>query len=61
MRRQLALARWRRALAPAGCGLLAATAGVTLAELLAAATRPAAAPLVAVGGAVIDATPTPVK
>ncbi|WDZ85047.1 molybdopterin-dependent oxidoreductase [Micromonospora cathayae] len=45
----------------AGLGLLAATAGVAVAELLATATRPQAAPLVAVGGTVIDGTPTPVK
>ena len=31
------------------------------AVILAAATRPQAGPLVAVGGAIIDATPTPVK
>ncbi|GAB2574086.1 oxidoreductase [Paractinoplanes abujensis] len=42
-------------------GLLSAGLGVAVAELLAAATRPAAGPLVAVGGAVIDATPTAVK
>ncbi|MEV4709363.1 molybdopterin-dependent oxidoreductase [Actinoplanes sp. NPDC049316] len=41
--------------------MLSAALGVAAAELLAAATRPAAGPLVAVGGAVIDATPTPVK
>ncbi|HET6478771.1 MAG TPA: molybdopterin-dependent oxidoreductase [Actinoplanes sp.] len=42
-------------------GLLAAAFGVAVAEVLAAATRPAAGPLEAVGGAVIDATPTAVK
>ncbi len=46
---------------PALAGMLSAALGVAAAELLAAATRPAAGPLVAVGGAVIDATPTPVK
>ena len=46
---------------PALAGVLSAALGVAAAELLAAATRPAAGPLVAVGGAVIDATPTPVK
>lgn len=51
----------RRTLAGVAAGLLAAGLGVAVAELLAAATRPAAGPLVAVGGAVIDATPTPVK
>ncbi|WP_329102018.1 molybdopterin-dependent oxidoreductase [Micromonospora sp. NBC_01699] len=42
-------------------GLLAATAGVTAAELLATLTRPQAGPLVAVGSTLIDAAPTPVK
>ncbi|GAA2633683.1 molybdopterin-dependent oxidoreductase [Paractinoplanes durhamensis] len=42
-------------------GLVAAGFGVAVAELLAAATRPEASPLVAVGAAVIDATPTPIK
>ncbi|MFC0005958.1 molybdopterin-dependent oxidoreductase [Micromonospora siamensis] len=51
----------RRILVPAGSGLLVAAAGVALAELLATAVRPQAAPLVAVGGAAIDAAPTPVK
>jgi DMSO/TMAO reductase YedYZ molybdopterin-dependent catalytic subunit len=45
----------------AGVGLLAASAGVAVAELVAAATRPEASPLVAVGATVIDATPTPLK
>ena len=47
--------------AGAVAGIVAAGFGVAVAELLAAATRPAAGPLVAVGGAVIDATPTAVK
>jgi DMSO/TMAO reductase YedYZ molybdopterin-dependent catalytic subunit len=51
----------RRIFWGAGCGVLAAGFGVAVAELLAAATRPQAGPLVAVGGAIIDATPTPVK
>ncbi|BCY11171.1 molybdopterin-dependent oxidoreductase [Actinoplanes sp. L3-i22] len=42
-------------------GIVAAGAGIAVAELLAAAARPGAGPLIAVGGAVIDATPTPVK
>lgn len=46
---------------PALTGLLAAGIGLAAAELLAAAASPAAAPVTAVGGAVIDATPTPVK
>ena len=50
-----------RALAGAAAGLVAAGFGVATAEVLAAATRPAAGPLIAVGGAVIDATPTAVK
>ncbi len=45
----------------ASAGLVAAGLGIAVAELFAAATRPEAGPLVAVGGAVIDATPTPVK
>jgi DMSO/TMAO reductase YedYZ molybdopterin-dependent catalytic subunit len=45
----------------AASGVLGAGFGVAAAELLAAATRPQAGPLVAVGGAVIDATPTPIK
>ncbi|SCG53007.1 molybdopterin-dependent oxidoreductase [Micromonospora coxensis] len=51
----------RRVLVPAGSGLLAAAAGVALAELLATAVRPQAAPIVAVGAAVVDGAPTPVK
>ncbi|WP_305789481.1 molybdopterin-dependent oxidoreductase [Symbioplanes lichenis] len=46
---------------PALIGILAAGLGLAVAELLAAATRPQAGPLVAVGGAAIDAAPTPVK
>ncbi|SCG73695.1 molybdopterin-dependent oxidoreductase [Micromonospora humi] len=51
----------RRTLAAAGTGLLAAAAGVAVAELFATAVRPRAAPLVAVGGAVVDGAPTAVK
>ncbi|GAB3078383.1 molybdopterin-dependent oxidoreductase [Micromonospora schwarzwaldensis] len=51
----------RRTLAAAGTGLLAAAAGVAVAELLATGVRPQAAPLVAVGSAVVDGAPTPVK
>ncbi len=51
----------RSLLRGASAGLAAAGLGVAVAELFAAATRPAAGPLVAVGGAVIDATPTAVK
>ncbi|MFI7601054.1 molybdopterin-dependent oxidoreductase [Actinoplanes sp. NPDC049681] len=51
----------RRTGRPALIGVVSAGLGLAAAELLAAATRPASGPLVAVGGAVIDATPTPVK
>ncbi|MEU4240038.1 molybdopterin-dependent oxidoreductase [Actinoplanes sp. NPDC026619] len=50
-----------RPLSGALAGIVAAGFGVAVAELLAAATRPEAGPLVAVGAAVIDATPTPIK
>ncbi len=50
-----------RILRGTACGVPAAGLGVAVAELLAAATRPQTGPLVAVGGAVIDATPTPIK
>ncbi|GIE34817.1 oxidoreductase [Actinoplanes italicus] len=42
-------------------GIVAAGSGIAAAELLAAAIRPGAGPLVMVGGAVIDATPTALK
>ncbi|CAM3172040.1 molybdopterin-dependent oxidoreductase [Nocardioides dubius] len=45
----------------AGFGLLASLAGIAAAHLVAAATTPAASPVLAVGSAVIDRTPTPVK
>ncbi|WP_436531863.1 molybdopterin-dependent oxidoreductase [Actinoplanes sp. HUAS TT8] len=51
----------RRTLRGTITGIVAAGAGIAAAELLAAAARPAASPLVAVGGAVIDATPTTIK
>ncbi|MEU4621992.1 molybdopterin-dependent oxidoreductase [Actinoplanes sp. NPDC023801] len=51
----------QRIIVGAASGILAAGFGVAAAELLAAATRPQAGPLIAVGGAVIDATPTPLK
>ena len=50
-----------RDLRPAVAGILAAAAGVAAAELLASISRPQPGPVVAVGGAVIDAAPTPVK
>lgn len=52
--------RSRYALGAVG-GLLAAFAGLALAQLVAAAVRPEAAPLTAVGGAVVDGTPAAVK
>jgi DMSO/TMAO reductase YedYZ molybdopterin-dependent catalytic subunit len=51
----------RRLPVGAVAGVLSAAFGTAAAELLAAAVRPEAGPLVAVGGAVVDATPTPVK
>jgi DMSO/TMAO reductase YedYZ molybdopterin-dependent catalytic subunit len=45
----------------AACGLLAAAAGMAAGHLVAAFVNPAASPLVAVGSAVVDSTPTPVK
>ncbi|MGW4564728.1 sulfite oxidase [Streptomyces sp. NPDC004561] len=42
-------------------GLLAGFAALAVAELVAAAVRPQSGPVVAVGGAAIDATPAPVK
>jgi len=51
----------RRILAPAVLGVLSAAFGVAVGELVAAATRPQAGPLVAVGAAIIDATATAVK
>jgi DMSO/TMAO reductase YedYZ molybdopterin-dependent catalytic subunit len=42
-------------------GLLAAGAGMALGHLVAAFVSPSASPVLAVGSAVIDATPTPVK
>lgn len=53
--------RLARLLTPAAIGVVSAAFGVAVAELLAAAVRPESGPLVAVGGAIIDATPTPVK
>lgn len=42
-------------------GVLAGFAALAVAELVAAAVRPQASPVIAVGGASIDATPAPVK
>lgn len=43
------------------CGALAGFASLAVAELVAAAVRPQSSPVIAVGGASIDATPAPVK
>ncbi|HWS32831.1 MAG TPA: molybdopterin-dependent oxidoreductase [Actinoplanes sp.] len=51
----------RSQLRGASAGVVAAGLGIAVAELFAAAARPGAGPLVTVGAAVIDATPTPVK
>ncbi|MBM7517335.1 molybdopterin-dependent oxidoreductase [Nocardioides nitrophenolicus] len=45
----------------AGYGVLATLFGIGLAHLAAALTHPAASPVLAVGSAVIDRTPTPMK
>ncbi|MEV0268013.1 molybdopterin-dependent oxidoreductase [Hamadaea sp. NPDC050747] len=42
-------------------GVLAAVAGVAVAELAATVLRPESSPVIGIGSAVIDATPTPVK
>jgi DMSO/TMAO reductase YedYZ molybdopterin-dependent catalytic subunit len=44
-----------------GLGVVSAAAGLAAAELVASLTRPEASPLVGIGGAIIDATPTAVK
>ncbi|OKK03699.1 molybdopterin-binding oxidoreductase [Streptomyces sp. CB03234] len=52
---------WFRRLLAALSGLLAGYAALAVAELAAAAVRPEAGPVAAVGGAAIDRTPAPVK
>ncbi|MFD7663635.1 molybdopterin-dependent oxidoreductase [Streptomyces sp. NPDC059788] len=47
--------------AAAASGLLAGYAALAVAELVSAAVRPEASPVTAVGGAVVDRTPAPVK
>ncbi|OUZ09975.1 oxidoreductase [Aeromicrobium sp. PE09-221] len=42
-------------------GVIAATAGIGIGHLVAALTNPSASPVLSIGSAVIDATPTPVK
>ncbi|RYP87191.1 oxidoreductase [Nocardioides guangzhouensis] len=49
------------ALPYAGAGVLATLAGMSAGHLVAAAQNPATSPVLAVGSAVIDLTPTPVK
>jgi DMSO/TMAO reductase YedYZ molybdopterin-dependent catalytic subunit len=51
----------RKHLLWAGYGVLATLVGIGLAHLVAALTTPATSPVLAVGSAVIDRTPTPVK
>lgn len=51
----------RQLIRPALSGLLAAAGGIAAGELVASLVRPESSPLVAIGGTVIDATPTPVK
>ena len=51
----------RASLRGAASGVVAAVAGVSVGNLLAAATSPGTAPVVVVGSQVIDWTPTPVK
>ena len=43
------------------CGLLAAVAGIAVGHLVAALVNPPASPVLAVGSAVVDLTPTPLK
>ncbi|WP_438272771.1 molybdopterin-dependent oxidoreductase [Streptomyces sclerotialus] len=50
-----------RTAAAATSGLLAGCSALAVAELVAVAVRPGAGPVTAVGGAVIDRTPAPVK
>lgn len=51
----------RRSLPDAGSGVLAALVGVAAGHLVAGATDPASSPVLTVGSAVIDLTPTPLK
>ncbi|MEU7283275.1 molybdopterin-dependent oxidoreductase [Streptomyces sp. NPDC045431] len=52
---------WPRRVLAGLSGLLAGYAALAVAELVAAAVRPEAGPVTAVGGAAIDRTPAPVK
>ncbi|MGP3689532.1 molybdopterin-dependent oxidoreductase [Streptomyces sp. IBSNAI002] len=51
----------RRRLLGALCGVVAAAAGLAVAELAAAAARPESSPVTAVGAAAVDITPTAVR
>jgi DMSO/TMAO reductase YedYZ molybdopterin-dependent catalytic subunit len=51
----------RHAVIPGLSGILAGAAGISLAHLIAQFTEPNSSPVIAVGGATIDATPTPLK
>ncbi|MFI5914719.1 molybdopterin-dependent oxidoreductase [Dactylosporangium sp. NPDC051541] len=57
LRKSIVDGRWRAGLS----GLLAAAAGIAVAELLASFGDPGSGPAVAVGGVLVDAAPTPVK
>jgi DMSO/TMAO reductase YedYZ molybdopterin-dependent catalytic subunit len=61
MPRHPARDRLTRALPYALTGILAAVAGIAAGHLVAGLLDPASSPVLAVGSAVIDATPTPVK
>ncbi|MFE2473075.1 molybdopterin-binding oxidoreductase, partial [Streptomyces mirabilis] len=52
---------WSRLTLGALSGALAGFAALAVAELVAAGLRPQSSPVIAVGGASIDATPPPVK
>ncbi|MET7987517.1 MULTISPECIES: sulfite oxidase [unclassified Streptomyces] len=58
---QRARPNWSRLALGALSGALAGFAALAVAELVAAAVRPQSSPVIAVGGASIDATPAPVK
>ncbi|WP_051699470.1 molybdopterin-dependent oxidoreductase [Streptomyces sp. NRRL F-4474] len=61
MRADRSGSRWPRRAVGAACGAVAAFAGLAVAELVAAAVRPEASPVTAVGGAAVDLTPTAVR
>ncbi|MDQ1730694.1 MAG: hypothetical protein QOK10_853, partial [Pseudonocardiales bacterium] len=55
------MGRAQRALLPALSGLFAGAAGLAIAHLIAQFVQPNSSPVVAVGGAAIDAAPTWLK